>query len=142
MAVLVYKCGRRSKGKESKGKRGRSMVSQWCPLRCCRHANGLFVVLMGHCCPLLEGCGICSRAFLLKPFALFQNEVNAIKWDPSGMLLASCSDDMTLKVTLSERRAGCLILDNRTYSVGPGAHGSSADDFVPSPLSASVPTTN
>lgn len=29
-----------------------------------------------------------------------QNEVNAIKWDPSGMLLASCSDDMTLKVTL------------------------------------------
>ncbi|TKC35053.1 hypothetical protein EI555_009999 [Monodon monoceros] len=27
-----------------------------------------------------------------------QNEVNAIKWDPSGMLLASCSDDMTLKI--------------------------------------------
>ncbi|KAF3843182.1 hypothetical protein F7725_002031 [Dissostichus mawsoni] len=26
------------------------------------------------------------------------NEVNAIKWDPSGMLLASCSDDMTLKI--------------------------------------------
>ncbi|PIO30589.1 hypothetical protein AB205_0177090, partial [Aquarana catesbeiana] len=25
-----------------------------------------------------------------------KNEVNAIKWDPSGMLLASCSDDMTL----------------------------------------------
>lgn len=37
--------------------------------------------------------------FFLKPPALFQNEVNAIKWDPSGMLLASCSDDMTLKVT-------------------------------------------
>ncbi|KAL4695182.1 hypothetical protein H8959_000277 [Pygathrix nigripes] len=29
---------------------------------------------------------------------LEQNEVNAIKWDPSGMLLASCSDDMTLKI--------------------------------------------
>ena len=29
-----------------------------------------------------------------------QNEVNAIKWDPSGSLLASCSDDMTLKVTV------------------------------------------
>lgn len=28
----------------------------------------------------------------------FQNEVNAIKWDPTGNLLASCSDDMTLKV--------------------------------------------
>lgn len=33
------------------------------------------------------------------PLALkFQNEVNAIKWDPTGNLLASCSDDMTLKV--------------------------------------------
>lgn len=30
--------------------------------------------------------------------AYFQNEVNAIKWDPTGNLLASCSDDMTLKV--------------------------------------------
>ena len=29
---------------------------------------------------------------------VFQNEVNAIKWDPQGNLLASCSDDMTLKV--------------------------------------------
>lgn len=29
----------------------------------------------------------------------FQNEVNAIKWDPTGNLLASCSDDMTLKVS-------------------------------------------
>lgn len=29
---------------------------------------------------------------------LSQNEVNAIKWDPQGMLLASCSDDMTLKI--------------------------------------------
>lgn len=28
-----------------------------------------------------------------------QNEVNAIKWDPTGNLLASCSDDMTLKVS-------------------------------------------
>lgn len=27
-----------------------------------------------------------------------QNEVNAIKWDPNGELLASCSDDRTLKV--------------------------------------------
>jgi len=27
-----------------------------------------------------------------------QNEVNAIKWDPEGQILASCSDDMTLKV--------------------------------------------
>ncbi|KAG7253012.1 hypothetical protein CRUP_013976, partial [Coryphaenoides rupestris] len=33
----------------------------------------------------------------LKTFQGHTNEVNAIKWDPSGMLLASCSDDMTLK---------------------------------------------
>jgi len=36
-----------------------------------------------------------------KPIKSFQghtNEVNAIKWDPTGTLLASCSDDMTLKV--------------------------------------------
>ena len=33
-----------------------------------------------------------------------QNEVNAIKWDPQGHLLASCSDDMTLKVG--------ILLDN------------------------------
>lgn len=31
-------------------------------------------------------------------FLSFQNEVNAIKWDPQGLLLASCSDDMTLKI--------------------------------------------
>lgn len=38
----------------------------------------------------------------IKPVSLclppLQNEVNAIKWDPTGNLLASCSDDMTLKV--------------------------------------------
>lgn len=27
-----------------------------------------------------------------------QNGVNAVKWDPSGTLLASCSDDHTAKV--------------------------------------------
>ena len=34
----------------------------------------------------------------IKTFQGHQNEVNAIKWDPQGRLLASCSDDMTLKV--------------------------------------------
>ncbi|MBN3285642.1 TBL1X protein, partial [Polyodon spathula] len=38
----------------------------------------------------------CDRP--VKTFQGHTNEVNAIKWDPSGMLLASCSDDMTLKV--------------------------------------------
>ena len=31
------------------------------------------------------------------------NEVNAIKWDPQGKFLASCSDDMTLKVWSMDR---------------------------------------
>lgn len=31
-------------------------------------------------------------------FTVFQGEVNAIKWDPTGTLLASCSDDYTAKV--------------------------------------------
>ena len=39
--------------------------------------------------------------------AVFQNEVNAIKWDPQGNLLASCSDDMTLKIW-SMVQDGCL----------------------------------
>ncbi|KAK3596640.1 hypothetical protein CHS0354_039817 [Potamilus streckersoni] len=33
----------------------------------------------------------------IKTFQGHTNEVNAIKWDPQGILLASCSDDMTLK---------------------------------------------
>ncbi|XP_026131174.1 F-box-like/WD repeat-containing protein TBL1XR1 [Carassius auratus] len=34
----------------------------------------------------------------IKTFQGHTNEVNAIKWDPTGNLLASCSDDMTLKI--------------------------------------------
>ena len=34
----------------------------------------------------------------VKIYNFLQNEVNAIKWDPMGNLLASCSDDMTLKI--------------------------------------------
>ncbi|CAJ0933762.1 unnamed protein product [Ranitomeya imitator] len=41
----------------------------------------------------------CDRP--VKTFQGHTNEVNAIKWDPSGMLLASCSDDMTLKVRIT-----------------------------------------
>ncbi|KAH0822268.1 hypothetical protein GEV33_000523 [Tenebrio molitor] len=32
------------------------------------------------------------------PTPTTMNEVNAIKWDPQGNFLASCSDDMTLKI--------------------------------------------
>ncbi|KAE8100108.1 hypothetical protein FH972_018035 [Carpinus fangiana] len=34
----------------------------------------------------------------IKTFSGHQGEVNAIKWDPTGSLLASCSDDYTAKI--------------------------------------------
>ncbi|GAB2279615.1 WD40 repeat-containing protein hos15 [Dionaea muscipula] len=34
----------------------------------------------------------------IKTFAGHQGEVNCVKWDPSGSLLASCSDDVTAKI--------------------------------------------
>ncbi|GAU26081.1 hypothetical protein TSUD_225440, partial [Trifolium subterraneum] len=34
----------------------------------------------------------------IKTFAGHQNEVNCIKWNPTGSLLASCSDDTTAKI--------------------------------------------
>ncbi|XP_075643372.1 WD40 repeat-containing protein HOS15-like isoform X1 [Castanea sativa] len=34
----------------------------------------------------------------MKTFSGHQGEVNAIKWDPTGTLLASCSDDYTAKI--------------------------------------------
>ncbi|XP_020206025.1 WD40 repeat-containing protein HOS15 isoform X1 [Cajanus cajan] len=34
----------------------------------------------------------------IKTFAGHQGEVNCVKWDPTGSLLASCSDDITAKI--------------------------------------------
>ncbi|KAL2499622.1 WD-40 repeat family protein [Abeliophyllum distichum] len=34
----------------------------------------------------------------VKTFSGHQGEVNCVKWDPMGMLLASCSDDITAKI--------------------------------------------
>ncbi|KAL3795244.1 hypothetical protein HJC23_008329 [Cyclotella cryptica] len=39
-----------------------------------------------------------GSARALKTFSGHTDEVNAVKWDPSGTLLASCSDDCTAKV--------------------------------------------
>ena len=43
---------------------------------------------------------ICKVGFVepLHKFVGHTDEVNAVKWDPSGSLLASCSDDYTAKV--------------------------------------------
>ncbi|PKA49772.1 Dynein assembly factor with WDR repeat domains 1 [Apostasia shenzhenica] len=46
---------------------------------------------MIYVCKIGEGCPV-------KAFAGHQGEVNAIKWDPTGSLLASCSDDGTAKI--------------------------------------------
>lgn len=39
-----------------------------------------------------------GEANYLKKLAGHTDEVNAVKWDPSGTLLASCSDDHTAKI--------------------------------------------
>ncbi|KAM7514392.1 hypothetical protein LguiA_003975 [Lonicera macranthoides] len=43
----------------------------------------------------------------IKTFSGHQGEVNAIKWDPTGSLLASCSDDYTAKIW-SMKQDTCL----------------------------------
>jgi len=49
----------------------------------------------------------CARA--LHTYTGHKDEVNAVKWDPSGTLLASCSDDCTAKVwDVSSNRSGPL----------------------------------
>lgn len=73
-----------------------------CKQALCRD-DGAGLPPAGRLCSLLT-----DLPFFLNPF---QNEVNAIKWDPSGMLLASCSDDMTLKVKESERMGSVILGD-------------------------------
>ncbi|KAM3877738.1 F-box-like/WD repeat-containing protein ebi [Diretmus argenteus] len=63
------------------------------------------------------------------------NEVNAIKWDPTGNLLASCSDDMTLKIW-SMKQDSCVhdlqahskeIYTIKWSPTGPGTNNPSAN---------------
>eukprot|EP00871_Galdieria_phlegrea_P003935 jgi/Galph1/4542/GphlegSOOS_G3181.1 len=42
----------------------------------------------------------------LRVFHGHEDEVNAVKWDPSGNFLASCSDDRTVKIWSLEARQG------------------------------------
>lgn len=43
---------------------------------------------------IFDTTGFMSKAEIM----LLQGEVNCVKWDPTGSLLASCSDDITAKV--------------------------------------------
>lgn len=52
---------------------------------------------------------------------LFQGEVNAIKWDPTGALLASCSDDNTAKVIACNLLPGLFGVRNRHVNI-PSLH--------------------
>ena len=71
----------------------------------------------------------------LKKFQGHNDEVNAIKWDPSGTLLASCSDDYTAKVWSMKQDQ--YIHDLREHKkeiytikwspTGPGSNNPNAD---------------
>jgi len=65
----------------------------------------------------------------LKRFEGHKDEVNAIKWDPSGQLLASCSDDHTAKVWSMNQNACVRDLTDHSKEIytikwsptGPGS---------------------
>ena len=58
-----------------------------------------------------------GQSSYLKCFKGHKDEVNAIKWDPSGQLLASCSDDHTAKVWSMSQNAPRLDLQDHTKEV-------------------------
>ncbi|CAH9091392.1 unnamed protein product [Cuscuta europaea] len=66
----------------------------------------------------------------VKTFSGHQDEVNAIKWDPSGSLLASCSDDFTAKIWSLEQDTCVQDLREHTKEIctirwspsGPGTN--------------------
>ncbi|KAF6003591.1 Transducin (beta)-like 1 X-linked receptor 1 [Cyanidiococcus yangmingshanensis] len=67
-----------------------------------------------------------------KPLRMFyghQDEVNSIKWDPTGTLLASGSDDCTVKIWRPIRQSGLATTPGETSPDGPSS-GSSCDYLV------------
>ncbi|CAN6539836.1 unnamed protein product [Malus baccata var. baccata] len=65
----------------------------------------------------------------IKTFSGHQGEVNAIKWDPTGTLLASCSDDYTAKIWstkqdkyLHDLKEHVKIYTIRWSPTGPGTN--------------------
>ncbi|KAJ3212075.1 hypothetical protein HDU67_004081 [Dinochytrium kinnereticum] len=49
--------------------------------------------------------------------SLFQDEVNAIKWDPTGSYLASCADDKTAKVWTLESESALWDFSGHTKEI-------------------------
>ena len=72
------------------------------------------------CCPMsMQVCRLGEES-PIKSFHGHTNEVNAIKWDPQGKFLASCSDDMTLKIW-SMDKPNC-VHDLQVYSHFQGCY--------------------
>lgn len=64
----------------------------------------------------------------LRVFCGHQDEVNSIKWDPTGTLLASASDDCTVKIWRPIRQSGTSVsLASRTSN---GQNVSSSSDYL------------
>ncbi|KAL4611067.1 hypothetical protein ACB092_08G097500 [Castanea dentata] len=47
----------------------------------------------------------------IKTFSGHQGEVNCVKWDPTGSLLASCSDDITAKIWSMQQERRYILSD-------------------------------
>ena len=84
-----------------------------------------------------------------KPLATFaghKDEVNAIKWDPTGTLLASCSDDFTAKIWTPKDSAAVCHFEEHTKEIytiqwAPTGPGSANPNKAPILASASFDTT-
>ena len=65
-------------------------------------------------------------------------EVNAISWDPSGQVLASCSDDATAKIWSMESTTPRCVLkhDKEIYTIKWRKHAPGEDASKPSMLAS------
>ena len=100
--------------------------------------NTYLVFLLNVRCYFFYRCIHVCRLGEQKPIKSFHghtNEVNAIKWDPQGKFLASCSDDMTLKVWCMDKDS-CVhdlqahnkeIYTIKWSSTGPGTNNPNAN---------------
>eukprot|EP01026_Neomeris_dumetosa_P031670 TRINITY_DN2510_c0_g1_i6.p1 TRINITY_DN2510_c0_g1~~TRINITY_DN2510_c0_g1_i6.p1 ORF type:complete len:505 (-),score=110.33 TRINITY_DN2510_c0_g1_i6:235-1749(-) len=69
----------------------------------------------------------------LKTFSGHKDEVNAIKWDPTGQILASCSDDTTAKIwKLSSDRCLHTLCEHQQeiYTIRWAPSGVAFDDMA------------